>query len=116
MPRKRKFAPGKKPVACGIIMQKKDWVAVGAKVLGIYIAVLALIGAGSAVLNTLMALIFSDRPASVGFFKMLWLVIVKFLFFGLIGPAAQGFVAWLLLKRTDWCLKKAGIGEEPPQM
>ena len=24
--------------------------------------------------------------------------------------------AWLLLKRTDWCLKKAGLGEEPLQM
>ena len=84
--------------------------------LGIYIAVMALIGAGSAVLNTLMTFIFSDRPASVGFFKMLGVILVKFLLFGLIAPLAQGFVAWLLLKRTDWCLKKAGLGCEPPQM
>lgn len=97
-------------------MQKKDWIAVGVKLLGIYIAVLACIGAGSAVLNTLMTLIFSDRPASVGFFKMLGVILVKVLLFGLVVPAAQGFIAFLLLKRTDWCLKKAGLGEEPPQM
>lgn len=97
-------------------MQKKDWIAVGVKIIGIYIATLAVIGAASAVLNTLMALIFSDRPATVGFFKMLWMITVKFLLFGLIVPVAQAFVAWLLLKRTDGCLKKAGLGEEPPQM
>ena len=97
-------------------MQKKDWIAVGVKLLGIYIAVLSCIGAGSAVLNTLMTLIFSDRPASVGFFKMLCVVLVKILLFGLVVPAAQGFAAFLLLKRTDWCLKKAGLGEEPQQM
>ena len=97
-------------------MQKKDWIAVGVKLLGIYIAVLACIGAGSAVLNTLMTLIFSDRPASVGFFKMLGVVLVKILLFGLVVPAAQAGVAFLLLKRTDWILKKAGLGEEPPQM
>ncbi len=97
-------------------MQKQDWVAVGAKLLGIYIAVLALIGAGSAVMNTLMTLIFSDRPASVGFFKMVGVVLVKVLLFGLIVPVVQGAVAWLLLKRTCWCLKKAGLGCEPPQM
>ncbi len=84
--------------------------------MGIYIAVLALIGAGSALLNTVMTFIFSDRPASVGFFKMLWVIVVKVLLFGLIAPLAQGFIAWLLLKRTDWILKKAGLGEEPPQM
>jgi hypothetical protein len=97
-------------------MQKQDWVAVGVKVLGVYIAVLALIGAGSAVLNTLMTLIFSDRPASVGFFKMLGVILVKVLLFGLIAPVVQGAVAWLLLKRTDACLRKIGIGEDPPQM
>lgn len=97
-------------------MQKKDWIAVGAKLLGIYIAVLASIGAGSAVLNTLMTLIFSDRPANVGFFKMLGVILVKVLLFGLVLPVAQGLVAWLLLKRTDWVLRKAGLGEEPPQM
>lgn len=97
-------------------MQKTDWVSVGMKLLGIYIAVLGLIGAGSAVLNTLMTLIFSDRPASVGFFKMVGVVLVKVLLFGLIVPLVQGAVAWMLLKRTDWCLKKIGIGEEPPQM
>ena len=84
--------------------------------LGIYIAVLALIGAGSAVLNTLMTFIFSDRPASVGFLKLLWVIVVKVLLFGMIAPITQGFVAWLLLKRTDWCLKKAGLGEDPLQM
>jgi hypothetical protein len=85
-------------------------------VLGVYIAVLALIGAGSAVLNTLMTLIFSDRPASVGFFKMLGVILVKVLLFGLIAPLVQGAIAWLLLKRTDLCLRKIGMGEEPPQM
>ncbi len=97
-------------------MQKQDWVAVGAKLLGIYIAVLALIGASSAVLNTVMTLIFSDRPASVSFFKMLGVILVKVLLFGLVVPVVQGAVAWLLLKRTCWCLKKAGLGCEPPQM
>ena len=84
--------------------------------MGIYIAVLALIGAGSAVMNTLMTLIFSDRPVSVGFFKMLGIIVVKVLLFGLIVPAVQGAVAWLLLKRTCWCMKKIGMGCEPPQM
>ena len=97
-------------------MQKKDWIAVGIKLVGIYIATLAVIGVTSAVLNTLMALIFTDRPATVGFFKMLWMIVVKFLLFGLIVPLAQGLTAWLLLKRTDCCLKKIGLGEEPPQM
>ncbi|MEI8205554.1 MAG: hypothetical protein WCG03_01595 [Kiritimatiellales bacterium] len=97
-------------------MQKKDWIAVGVKVLGVYIAILALIGAGSAVLNTLITLIFTDRPASVGFFKMLGVILVKILVSGLIVPVVQGAVAWLLLKRTDWCLNKAGLGCEPPQM
>ena len=100
----------------GEVMQKTDWIAVGAKLLGNYIAVMALIGAGSAVLNTLLTLIFSDRPASVGFFKMLGVILVKFLLFGMIVPATQGAVAWLLLKRTDWCLKKVGFGCEPSQM
>lgn len=84
--------------------------------LGVYIAILALIGAGSAVLNTLITLIFTDRPASVGFFKMLGVILVKILVSGLIVPVVQGAVAWLLLKRTDWCLNKAGLGCEPPQM
>ena len=97
-------------------MQKQDWIAVGAKLLGIYIAVLALIGVASTVLNTVMTLIFSDRPASVSFFKMLGVVVVKILLFGLVVPAAQGLVAWLLLKRTCWCLKKAGMVCEPKQM
>ena len=97
-------------------MQKKDWIAVGTKRLGIYIGVLALIGASSAVLNTVITLIFTDRPASVGFFKMLSVMFVKILVSGLIVPTAQGLVAWLLLKRTDWCLNKAGLGCEPPQM
>jgi len=35
---------------------------------------------------------------------------------GLLQPLVQGAVSWLLLKRTDWCLKKAGLGHEPPQM
>lgn len=97
-------------------MQKQDWIAVGMKLLGIYMAVLALIGAGSAVLNTLMSMIFSGRPAEVGFFKMVGVVLVKVLLFGLVVPVMQGAVAWLLLKRTDWCLHKAGFGQEPPQM
>jgi hypothetical protein len=97
-------------------MQKQDWVAVGVKVLGVYIGVLALIGAGSAVLNTLMTLIFSGRPEGIGFFKMVGVVLVKVLLFGLVVPVVQGAVAWLLLKRTDACLRKIGIGEEPPQM
>ncbi len=84
--------------------------------MGIYIAVLALIGAGSTILNTLLMLVFSDRPASVGFFKMLGVILVKVLLSGLVVPVAQGFVAWLLLKRTCWCLKKAGFECEPPQM
>lgn len=97
-------------------MQKKDWVSIGIKLLGVYVSMLALIGAGSAVLNTLMTLIFSDRPANVGFFKMLGVILVKVLLFGLVVPAVQGAVGWLLLKKTCWCLKKAGLGEEPPQM
>lgn len=97
-------------------MQKQDWVAVGVKVLGIYIGVLALIGAGSAVLNTLMTLIFSDRPDGVGFFKLLGVILVKVLLFGLVVPVVQGAVSWLLLKKSCWCLKKAGFSCEPPQM
>jgi hypothetical protein len=97
-------------------MLKQDWVAVGVKVLGVYIAVLALVGAGSAVLNTVMTLIFSDRPANVSFLKMTGVILVKVLLFGMVVPVVQGWIAWLLLKRTEWCLKKAGLGEEPRQM
>jgi hypothetical protein len=97
-------------------MQKQDWVAVGVKVLGVYMAVLSLVGAGSAILNTLMTLTFSNRPAGVGFFKIAGVILVKVLVFGLVVPVVQGAVAWLLLKRSDWCLRKIGIGDEPPQM
>jgi hypothetical protein len=97
-------------------MQKKDWVLVGVKLMGIYFAVLALISTGSVVLNTLITLIFSNRPENVSFFKIVGVVLVKVLLVGLIVPAVQGAVAWLLLKRTDWCLRKIGLGEEPPQM
>ncbi len=98
-------------------MQKKDWIAVGTKLLGIYIAVLALIGAGSAVLNTIVSLIFfPDHPVSVSVGKVVGMILGKVLLGGLIVPAVQGAVAWLLLKRTCWCLNKAGLGCEPPQM
>lgn len=97
-------------------MQKQDWVATGIKILGIYIAALALIGAGTAILNTIMALAFSSRPENVSFFKMAGAVLVKGLLFGLIVPVIQSSVAWLLLRRTEWCLRKAGLGEEPFQM
>ena len=98
-------------------MDKKDWIAVGTKILGIYIGVLALIGAGSAVLNTIVSLIFfPDHPVSVSTGKVVGMILGKVLLSGLIVPAVQGAVAWLLLKRTCWCLNKAGLGCEPPQM
>jgi hypothetical protein len=97
-------------------MQKKDWIAVGTKLLGVYIAVLALIGAGSAVVSTIITLIFfPDHPVSISALKVVGMILVKMLS-GLVVPVVQGAVAWLLLKRTDWCLSKAGLGCEPPQM
>jgi hypothetical protein len=48
--------------------------------------------------------------------KLLGAVLVKILLFGMIIPLVQATAAWLLLKRTDWCLRKAGVGAEPPQM
>ena len=97
-------------------MQKKDWIAVGIKLLGIYIAVLALIGASSAVVGTIITLIFfPDHPISISALKVVGIILVKMLS-ALVVPVVQGAVAWLLLKRTDWCLNKAGLGEEPLQM
>jgi hypothetical protein len=92
----------------GGCMQKTDWVSVGIKLLGIYIGVLALIGAGSVLLGTVIQLLFrGDTPFKAVFIRLLA---------GLIQPLVQGAVAWMLLKRTGWCLRKIGIGEEPPQM
>jgi len=97
-------------------MQKKDWIAVGTKLLGIYIAVMALIGAGSTVVSTIITLIFfPDHPVSISALKVVGIILVKMLS-ALVVPVVQGAVAWLLLKRTDWCLNKAGLGEEPLQM
>lgn len=98
------------------MMLKQDWVAVGIKILGVYMAVLALVGAGSAGLNTIMTLIFSDKPDGVSLLKVSGVILIKVFLFGLIVPIVQGTVAWLLLKRTEWCLNKAGLGEEPLQM
>ena len=97
-------------------MQKKDWIAVGTKILGIYIGALALIGAGSAVVSTIITLIFfPDHPVSISALKVVGMILAKMLS-GLVVPVVQGAVAWLLLKRTCWCIEKAGLGCEPPQM
>jgi hypothetical protein len=89
-------------------MQKTDWVSVGIKLLGVYISVLALIGAGSVILGSVAQLIFKgDAPVKVIFIR---------LFVGLLQPLVQGAVGWMLLKKTCWCLKKAGLGCEAPQM
>jgi hypothetical protein len=97
-------------------MDKKEWVAVGTKILGIYIGAMALIGAGSAVVSAIISLIFfPDHPVTISALKVVGMILVKMLS-GLIVPVVQGAVAWLLLKRTCWCLKKAGLGCEPPQM
>lgn len=89
-------------------MQKQDWIAIGIKLLGIYIAAMALIGAGTVLFGTVVNLFFhGDVPFKTIFARFL---------LGLIQPLIQGAVAWLLLKRTGWCLRQVGIGEEPPQM
>jgi len=89
-------------------MQKQDWVAVGVKLLGVYVSVMALIGAGSILLGTIVQLLFrGETPYKAIFIR---------LFLGLLQPVVQGAIGWLLLKRTDWCLRKAGVGEEPLQM
>ncbi len=89
-------------------MQKTDWVSIGIKLLGIYISVLALIGAGSVLLGTLIQLIFKgDTPFKAVFIRLLA---------GMIQPLVQGAVGWLLLKKSGWCLRKIGLGDEPPQM
>jgi len=89
-------------------MQKKDWVSVGIKLLGIYISVLALIGAGSVLLGTVVQLLFKGETP----FKAIFIRLLA----GLIQPLVQGAVGWLLLKKSCWCLRKIGLGEEPPQM
>ena len=89
-------------------MQKQDWIAVGIKLLGIYIAVLALIGAGQVLLGTTVQLLFrNETPFKTIFIRLL---------VGLIQPLVQGAAGWLLLKKSGWCLRKIGLGEEPPQM
>jgi hypothetical protein len=50
------------------------------------------------------------------FLTTFFLGLIRWLLNNLIAPAVQSLVAWLLLKKTDWCLKKAGLGEEPLQM
>lgn len=89
-------------------MQKKDWVAIGIKLLGVYIGVLALIGLGTLLFGTVVQFFFrGDASVNIVFIRLLA---------SLIQPLVQCAVAWLLLKRTDWCLRKIGLGEEPPQM
>jgi hypothetical protein len=89
-------------------MQKTDWVAVGIKLLGVYVSVLALIGLGSALLGSIAQLLFRGDASVKGIFIRL--------FVGLLQPLVQGAVGWMLLKKTGWCLRKTGLGEEPPQM
>lgn len=101
-------------------MQKKDWIAVGIKLLGVYYAAMAVIGFGGVVLGLVMNIIYRpDIPAGMAkpqYLTMFLLGVIRWLLNNLIAPVVQGFAAWLLLKKTDWCLKKAGLGEEPLQM
>jgi hypothetical protein len=101
-------------------MQKKDWIAVGIKLLGVYYAAMAVIGLGGVVLGLVMNVIYRpDIPAGMTkpqYMTMFLLGVIRWLLNNLIAPVVQGFAAWLLLKKTDWCLKKAGVECEPPQM
>jgi hypothetical protein len=89
-------------------MQKQDWVSVGIKLLGVYTGVLAIIGVSTALLGTVTQLIFRGGTSYKAIFIRLLIALLQ--------PLVQGAVAWVLLRRTDWCLKKAGLGHEPLQM
>jgi hypothetical protein len=101
-------------------MQKKDWIAVGIKLLGVYYAAMAVVGLGGVVLGLIMNVIYRpDIPAGMAkpqYLTMFFLGVIRWVLQNLISPVVQGFAAWLLLKRTAWCLKKIGLGEEPLQM
>lgn len=101
-------------------MQKKDWVAVGVKLLGVYYAAMSAVGLGAAALGLIMNILYRpDIPAGMTkpqYLTMFLLGLIRWLLNSLIAPAVQGLVAWLLLKKTCWCLQKAGLGCEPPQM
>ena len=101
-------------------MQKKDWIAVGIKLLGVYYAAMAVIGLGGVLLGFVMNILYRpDIPAGMTkpqFLTTFFLGLIRWLLNNLIAPALQSLAAWLLLKKTDWCLKKAGLGEEPLQM
>ena len=101
-------------------MQKKDWIAVGVKLLGVYYAVLTVVGLGSVVLGLILTIIYRpDAPAGMTkpqYLTMFLLGVIRWLLQNLASPVVHGFAAWLLLKKTDWCLKKIGLGEEPLQM
>lgn len=101
-------------------MQKKDWIAVGIKLLGVYYAAMSVVAFGGVVLGLVMNILYRpDIPAGMTkpqYLTMFFLGVIRWLLNNLIAPVVQGFAAWLLLKKTDWCLKKAGLGEEPLQM
>jgi hypothetical protein len=101
-------------------MQKKDWIAVGIKLLGVYYAAMSVIGFGGVACGLVLNVIYRpDIPAGMTkpqFLTTFFLGVIRWLLNNLVAPVVQGFVAWLLLKKTCWCLKKAGLGEEPLQM
>ncbi len=101
-------------------MQKKDWVLVGIKLLGVYYAALTVIGLGSVVLGFILTVTYRpDVPAGMTkpqYLTMFLLGVLRWLLQNLVAPVVQGLAAWLLLKRTEWCLKKIGLGTEPLQM
>lgn len=101
-------------------MQKKDWVAVGIKLLGVYYAVMSVIGFGGVVFGLILNIIYRpDIPSGMTkpqFLTTFFLGVIRWLLHNLVSPVLQGFAAWMLLKRSNWCLRKIGMGEEPPQM
>jgi len=101
-------------------MQKKDWIAVGIKLLGVYYAAMAVVAFGGVVFGLILNIIYRpDVPAGMTkpqYLTMFLLGVIRWLLNNLVAPVVQGIAAWLLLKRTCWCLKKIGLGEEPLQM
>jgi hypothetical protein len=86
-------------------MTQREWLAVGIKFLGIYFAVLGVTGliivGTHLVVDEVMASS-SDRTLRVGGIALV----------NVLQPLAYLLCAFILTKRTEWCVRMAGLSQE----
>src|SRR5262245_41609434 len=97
-------------------MTKRDWIAVGIKLLGVCFAALGVVG-----LVILLSTIASDIVLNFNEPDRVYSTVPHNAELGLISliqPLAFLLCAFVLTRRTNWCLRMAGVaeseGEVPP--